>query len=331
MKKHSLPTSKQVAERAKVSQPTVSRVFSGMEGISEATRKRVISAAQEIGYRPNANARSLILNRSNLIAMVALGVQNPYYTEVINKVASRIQKMNREPLFFIAEEENGVDQILGQVMQYRVDGIIVLSAEMSHAMAAEFEKIRTPVVIFNKLTHIANVKTICSDNEKAGRDAADHLFSRGYREPVFVGSSTFTETSLTRQKGFESRFEELGYKVQISQQTPYSYQSGKWIIENLLKSQTHFDSIFCSADLLALGAIDQLRNSSLRVPEDVGVIGFDDIESASWPSYQLTTFSQKTETMLDACFNYLDTKLEGYENGNDIQLFPCELIHRKTT
>ncbi len=331
MKKQSPPTSKQVAERAKVSQPTVSRVFSGMEGISDATRKRVIEAAQEIGYRPNAMARSLILNRSNLIAMVALGVQNPYYNVVINKVASRIQKINREPLFFIAEEEEGVDQILGQVMQYRVDGIIVLSAEMSHAMAAEFEKIRTPLVIFNKLTHIANVKTICSDNEKAGRDAADHLFNHGYRKPVFIGSSTFTETSLTRQKGFVNRFEELGCEVHLSPQTSYSYQSGKWVIENLLKNQVRFDSIFCAADLLALGAIDQLRSSSLRIPEDVGVIGFDDIESASWPSYQLTTFSQKTETMLDACFAYLNTKLEGHENGNDIQLFPCELIQRKTT
>jgi DNA-binding LacI/PurR family transcriptional regulator len=331
MKKQSLPTSKQVAERAKVSQPTVSRVFSGVEGISEATKKRVIRAAQELGYRPNAIARSLILNRSNLIAMVALGVQNPYYNVVINEVASRIQKMNREPLFFIVEEEKGVDQILGQVMQYQVDGIIVLSAEMSHAMAAEFEKVKTPVVIFNKLTHIANVKTICSDNEKAGRDAADHLYSHGYRKPVFVGSSTFNETSLTRQKGFVSRFEDLGCMVQISQQTPYSYQSGKWVIENLVKSQTPFDSIFCAADLLALGVIDQLRNSSIRIPEDVGVIGFDDIESASWPPYQLTTFSQKTETMLDACFDYLDRKLEGHENGNDIQLFPCELIQRKTT
>ena len=331
MKKQSLPTSKQVAERAKVSQPTVSRVFSGMEGISEATKKRVINAAQELGYRPNAIARSLILNRSNLIAMVALGVQNPYYNMVINQVASRIQKMNREPLFFIAEEEKGVDQILGQVMQYRVDGIIVLSAEMSHAMAAEFEKIKTPMVIFNKLTHIANVKTICSDNEKAGREAADHLFSRGYREPVFMGSSTFHITSLTREKGFVSRFEELGIIVRVLQQIPYSYQAGKGVIEDLIRSQRHFDSIFCAADLFALGAIDQLRNSSLRIPEDVGVIGFDDIESASWPSYQLTTFSQKTETMLDACFAYLDRRLEGRENGNEIQLFPCELIHRKTT
>ncbi len=331
MKKQSPPTSKQVAEIAKVSQSTVSRVFSGMDGISEATKKRVFSTAEKIGYRPNAIARSLILNRSNLIAMVALGVQNPYYNVVINEVASRIQKMNREPLFFIAEEEKGVDQILGQVMQYRVDGIIVLSAEMSPAMAAEFEKIKTPMVIFNKLTHIANVKTICSDNERAGRDAADHLFSRGYREPVFVGSSTFHITSLTREKGFVSRFEELGCKVQILQQIPYSYQAGKVIIEELFQSQTHFDSIFCAADLFALGAIDQLRNSSIRVPEDVGIIGFDNIESASWPSYQLTTFSQQTETMLDACFAYLDTKLEGHENGSDIQLFPCELIHRKTT
>jgi len=331
MKKQSLPTSKQVAEMAKVSQSTVSRVFSGIEGISETTKKRVFNAAQEIGYRPNALARSLILNRSNLIAMVALGVQNPYYNVVINKVASRIQKMNREPLFFIAEEEKGVDQILGQVMQYRVDGIIVLSAEMSHEMAAEFEKVRTPLVIFNKLTHIANVKTICSDNEKAGREAADHLFGRGYREPVFVGSSTFHITSLTREKGFVSRFEELGCKVQVLQQIPYSYQAGKGILEDLLRSRARFDSVFCAADLLALGAIDQLRNSSIRIPEDVGVIGFDDIESASWPSYQLTTFSQKTDTMLDACFAYLDKRLEGYENGNDIQLFPCELIHRKTT
>lgn len=331
MRKQTIPTSKQVAELAKVSQSTVSRVFSGLETISDKTKKRVLDAAQQLGYRPNAIARSLILNRSNLIAMVALGVQNPYYTVVINKVTSRIQKMNREPLFFIADEEKGVDQILEQVMQYRVDGIIVLSAEISHEMASEIEQVSIPLVIFNKLAPFTNVKAVCSDNEKAGRDAADHLYRRGYRSPVFAGSSTFAETSRMRQKGFADRFRELGYEVLVLPQLPYSYQSGKLIVADLLKTGAHFDSIFCSADLLALGAIDQLRGASLRVPEDVGVIGFDDIEAGSWPSYQLTTFSQQTDPMLNACFAYLNSTLEGEENGDDIQLFPCELIHRKTT
>ena len=186
-----MPSSKEVALLAQVSQATVSRVFSGQTNIREQTRIRVLEAAEKLGYRPNAIARGLTLNRSNLIAIVSINVVNPHYNVMINKVADRIQKLTREPLYFVCSEEKKLDEIISQVLQYRVDGIIVLSAAVSTQMAAECEKIQIPVVVFNKYTVNNNIMTVCSDNVKAGWMAANYFHSKGYRNYAFIGSNTF--------------------------------------------------------------------------------------------------------------------------------------------
>lgn len=327
-----LPSSKEVAALANVSQATVSRVFNGHPNITEKTRRRVLEAAEALGYHPNAMARSLTLKRSNLIAIVSIDVVNPHYNAMINKVANRIQKIGREPLYFVSPHEKNLDEIIAQVLQYRVDAIIVLSAAVSSHMAAECEKIQTPIVVFNKYTVNKNVMTVCSDNVRAGWIAANHLYEKGYRNFAFIGSNTFSGTSKDRLRGFQDALYEKGIENCITQMVPYTYEAGASAVRTIFNEQKNIDAIFCAGDILALGAIDVIRYEyGLKIPQDIAIIGFDNIEAASWPPYLLTTLEQQIDKMLDTTFTYLTKKLNGEPVNEDIELFECKLIERSST
>jgi len=325
-----IPTSKEVAALANVSQATVSRVFNGENNTTEKTKQKVLDAAKTLGYRPNAMARGLTLNRSNFIAIVTINVVNPHYNAVINKVASRIQEIGREPLYFVTDEEKKLDEILTQVLKYRVDGIIILSAAISSQMAAEFEKIQIPVVVFNKYTVNKNFMTVCSDNVKAGWMAANYLYEKGRRSFAFLGSNTFLGTSKDRLRGFKDCLEEKGITDTIVKMVPYSYESGKIGLKEIFEEGKP-DAIFCAGDLLGLGVMDYAKNSlGLKIPEDLAVIGFDNIDAASWTPYNLTTFDQQIDKMLDTTFTYLDRKLHGENVEEGVTLFECEIIERES-
>lgn len=323
-----MANSKEVAALANVSQATVSRVFNSHTNIKEKTRQRVLEAAETLGYRPNAIARGLTLNRSNLIAIVTIDVVNPHYNAVINKVADRIQDVGREPLFFVSPEEKNLDEILSQVLQYRVDAIIILSAAISSQMAAECEKIQIPVVVFNKYTVNKNIMTVCSDNVQAGWMAANYLHEKGHRTFAFIGSNTFLGTSKERLHGFTDCLNEKGIDSCIVQMVPYTYEAGRMAMKSILDGATAPEAVFCAGDMLAFGAMDVAKEYGLKIPQDLAIIGFDNIDAASWSPYSLTTFEQQIDKMLDTTFEYLNKKLNGEEIHEGVNLFACKIVER---
>ncbi len=324
-----MANSKEVAALANVSQATVSRVFSGQTNIKDKTKQRVLKAAETLGYRPNAIARGLTLNRSNLIAIVTIDVVNPHYNAMINKVADRIQDIGKEPLFFVSPEEKKLDEILSQVLQYRVDAIIVLSAAISSHMAAECEKIQVPVVVFNKYTVNKNIMTVCSDNVQAGWMAANYLYEKGYDTFAFIGSDTFLGTSKERLRGYTDCLNEKGIESCMVQMVPYTYEAGRKAMKAILDSGKKTKAVFCAGDILALGAMDMAKYEyGLKIPQDMAIIGFDNIDAASWSPYSLTTFEQQIDKMLETTFYYLDKKLNGEEIGEGVKLFECKIVER---
>lgn len=324
-----IANSKEVAALAKVSQATVSRVFSGQTSIKESTRKRVLEAAEALGYRPNAIARSLTMNRSNLVAIVSIDIVNPHYNAMINKVADRIQEIGKEPLFFVSPEEKNLDEILSQVLQYRVDAIIVLSAAISSHMAAECEKIQVPVVVFNKYTVNRNILTVCTDNVQSGWMAANYLHEKGHKNFAFIGSDTFLGTSRERLRGYRDCLSEQGINDCLVQIVPYTYEEGRKAMGAILSENPKIDAVFCAGDIIAIGAVDAAKYEyGLRIPDDIAIIGFDNIDASSWAPYLLTTFEQQIDKMLDTTFSYLNKKLNGEDVSEGIKLFASKIVER---
>lgn len=293
-------TSLEVALRAGVSQSAVSRAFTPGASVAEATRKRVLEAARELGYRPNAIARTLITRRSRIVAMVVSYLENPFYPAIVERMSQRLQRDGYHLLPFISDTE-AVDALLEQLMQYQVDGIVLVSATLSSALARECARIGVPVVLFNRVDAIGTVSAVSSDNVEGGRIAARALLGAGHRSPAFVAGLENTSTSRDREAGFREELARHGIRRYRRAVGHYSFDGARKAARRLFSTGRPPDALFVANDHMAIAVMDTLRHElGLRVPDDVSVIGFDDAPQAAWDSYRLTTVEQAVAPMVEA-------------------------------
>lgn len=340
--KNTVATSVDVARLACVSQTTVSRVFSGKNIVKQSTVDIVLEAASELGYRPNAIARSLSNRRTNIVAVVSVNSTQPFYSSIVNGISNKLTHAGKQVMFFPTDFEVG--GIFQQVLQYKVDAMLIVSAAVSSEITEECSRISLPVVILTRIVKSPHVFSICSDNQRAARGVADHLVKRGYRRFAYIGSARrLSDVSFDRQKGFTERLSELGFDGVRIAYGNYTYDSGRTAARDLLNSESATSerrAIFASNDLMAMGAMDAARYEyGLSVPGDLAVVGFDAIEEGSWSSYSLTTVEQPIDMMLDTARAYLAIKLDGLDEGildereldAGLKLFQCGIIERATT
>lgn len=291
-------TSNEVARLAGVSQSTVSRAFNRQNVVSQETRERILAVAMEVGYRPNELARSLISRKSNIIGIVMGDILNPFYPAVLNAFTNSLQRLGRRVLLFSVPPGHDVDEVLPQLMQYQVAGVVITSATLSSRMAEAFGKGGTPVVLFNRTVYGDAVNSVCCANEEAGRLVARTFLAAGHRRFGLIGGLASTSTHLERKRAFAEELRRHGIEALREEPGGNTYEGGFKAAKALLSGADRPDALFCISDIMALGALDAARRDlSLSVPGDVSIIGFDDIAAAAWPSYDLTTVRQPVETM----------------------------------
>lgn len=328
-------TSIDVAKLANVSQSTVSRVFSMNSSVNPDTYSKVIAAAEQLGYTPNAIARSLSSNRTNIIAIVTINSVSPHRSRIISKLSRRFHEEEKQILYFETGYEQKIGEILDQIIPYQVDGIVVTSASVMAESKEQIFNYGIPIVIFNKHTRTQGIHSVCSDNVESGRMVASFFVEKGYRSFAFLGSSVFRSTSNLRMQGFVGRLKEYGINECLCIDGNYTYESGRTAMRKLfeIKKGEFPMALFCADDLMALGALDSARNEvSLRVPEDIAICGFDDIEMASWQCFNLTTVHQPIDEMVEETCRYIMARLNNDDNVTDgLQLFRCSIVERGTT
>ncbi|MEM7128074.1 MAG: LacI family DNA-binding transcriptional regulator [Chloroflexota bacterium] len=318
-------TSIDVAEVAGVSQSTVSRTFSGAS-VSPAARARVMAAAAQLGYSPNALARSLSTQRSRIIGVVIGGMSSPYNPYVLEIFSQRLQEMNQQILFFNVPPDEDVDALIPIVLQYQVDALIIMAATVSSEMAKVCANQGTPVLLFNRTSPDTPVHTVCTDNLHGGQLAADLFVDTGHRRMAYVSGPANTSTSREREAGFVQQLVKRDCPLVLREECNHSHESAFAAGRRLLQHEHPPDAIFCASDIIAIGIIDQIRKRNLRVPEDVSIIGFDDIPAASWSAYDLTTIRLPVNRMVDASLKLL---AEEYHTPQTI-LIPGTMIERRT-
>ena len=319
-------TSIEVAAHAGVSQSTVSRVFSdNSPNVAEKTRQRVLQAAEELGYRPNMIARMMSTHQTNIIGIVMANITSPFYPYVLEKFLQRIQEIGRQTLLFTAAPHQSVDDILPLILQHQVDALIITSATLSSAMAAECARQGTPVILFNRYVRDANVSAVSADNIAGGRQVADALLNTGHERLAYMAGPVNTSTNSDRERGFAERLQERDYTGWQREQADYSYEAGFNAANKLLSQPAPPDAIFCANDIMALGAIDAARYLQYDIPQDVSVIGFDDIPMAGWGAYKLTTISQEVDTMIDKTMDLLLAKIDDPQSPPVLELVPGKL------
>lgn len=322
-----------VARLAGVSQAAVSRTFTPGASISTETRQKVLTAAEELGYRPNVIARSLIKHSTNIIGIVLVRFSNPFYWLVFREFTTKLQKLGYWTLLLNAAHDEEIEDTLPMALQYQVDGIIITSATLSSKLANECVRAGTPVVLFNRYALGTEANAVCCDNVGGGRMVADALLDAGHQRIAYIAGEEKSSTNRDREQGFTERLQERGHSLSHRECAgEYTYQAGYQIARRILQSEVPPDAIFCANDLLAMGVLDLARNElGISVPEELSIVGFDDIPMASWPSYALTTVKQPLDRMVDTAIDVLMNAIEMSTKETVMKWIPAELVERATT
>lgn len=323
-------TLKDVAERAGVSRAAVSRTFTEGASVSARMRARVEQAATELGYTPNMLARSLTTRRTRLVGLVSNNFRNPVFLQIFDLFTRAIQEHGLRPLLVNLTDETDPARSVQLLKQYSVDGVIVASSHLPEGFAHAFRRAGLPVVhAFGRATDAPEVDVVGIDNLAAGRLAAETLVARGYRSLGFLGGPATASTTQDRLLGFLSVAVEQGLPVETSFAGAYSFEAGRGAIQRLL-SHPGPEAWFCADDVLSIGALSALADAGLRVPEDIGLIGLNDMEMAAWANIGLTTIHQPFEAIVRASVDLIIGSFDNPARPPKVRLFPCHVVERRT-
>jgi DNA-binding LacI/PurR family transcriptional regulator len=302
-------TSVDVARLAGVSQSAVSRAFTPGASVSPRMRKRVEDAATRLGYQPNAHARSLTTGRSRIIGLVLSSLDNLLYPAVTEKLALRLQQDGYHLLMFVSDQRDS-DDLVREILQYRVDGIVLGATTLSSGLARRCAQARIPVVLFNRVMAASGVvSSVRSDNVGGAAEIARFLVAGGHRRIAYVAGREDSSTNLERERGFTEGLAALGHAVCARSVGDYAVEGARRATLALFGGDAGVrpDAVFVAGDLMALSVMDTLRHElGLRVPQ------------AAWPSYRLTTFEQPVGDMVEAAVDLLHRSLvDGHGDGGD--------------
>jgi len=304
-------TSHEVAALAGVSRSAVSRTFTAGASVAPRTRAKVLAAAEKLGYRPNVLARSLILRRTQLIGLVMAEWDNPFYTRMLRLFSERLQTEGYQLVLLTSGTEADADNAVRQLLQYQVDGVIVVSARPSAAAASECSRSRTPLVLVNRETAGRRASSVTCDNGQIGQEIIRLVVRAGYRRIALLNGDPSRPTTVERNEAIRAGVAaKRGLRVVADVYGTFGYDPGRAAVAELWLRRERPDVIICSSDLTALGVLDGARSDlGVDVPAQLGVIGFGDIPQASWSAYGLTTVHLPIEEMIDLAVKDLLARL----------------------
>ena len=293
-------TSAEVARHAGVSQSAVSRVFTPGASASPEMTERVRQAADELGYRPNILARSLITGRSRIIGLVISYFENNFYPEALEKLSRALQERGYHVLVFMAQQSaENIEDVVQEILDYQVDGIVAASVAMSSDLATRCRAAGVPVVLFNRVQDDGRLSAVESDNLGGGTALAEFLVAGGHQRIGYIAGWESASTQRDREAGFLAGLHAAGLSLHARQVGNFRHDEAAEAARKMFTGPDRPDAVFVANDHMAFAVMDVLRfELGLRIPEDVSVVGYDDVPMASWPSYNLTTIRQSAEAMV---------------------------------
>lgn len=290
-------TSYDVARLANVAQSTVSRCFQKDSGISSKTRQRVLAAAQQLGFVPNALARSLITQQSNLIGVVVTRYTMRGNPDVIYAIGEALAAAGKQLLLVTVDEDFATLDSLQRILEYPLEALIscvlIPDADLGTLLAR-----RLPILFYNRILNHFPVDSVSADHEAASGRIADALYASGHRQFLCMGGPLDAPVSQYRTRGFLNRLTQLGAPSTSVIETDYGYANARAAFNAYIGQNPRPDAVFCASDQIAFGVMDACRTDlGLKIPDNISVVGFDDVAEAARPTYELTTMHQDSTAM----------------------------------
>jgi len=324
-------TLKEVAERAGVSRSAVSRTFTDGASVSDKMRRKVEKAANELGYSPNALASSLTTGRTKLIGLVSNNFHNPIFLEVFDLFTKGLQDRGLRPLLVNLSDETDAQNSVRMLRQYSVDGAVVASSTLPEGFSKAFKDAGVPVVhSFGRASSAPKVHIVGIDNVECGRMAARTLVERGYKHVGFMGGPLSATSTQDRHAGFVAEMtNHPEIKTTVAFADTYSFEAGRFEMMRLLQ-EAPAEAYFCGDDVLSIGALSAVSDSGLSCPEDIGIIGLNDMEMAGWENINLTTIHQPIRQIVRSSIELMVAMLDENDRYPETRIFPCSVIERGT-
>lgn len=288
-----------------MSQSAVSRTFTPGASVSPKTRAKVLSSASDLGYRPNAIARSLITSRSRLVAVVMAYLENLYYPDVLQELGRALGAKDYHLLLFTGKDRD-TDPVFEQLMQYRVDGIILASTPLTSKLSDECIAGGIPVVLFNRKTERVLASSVTTRNYEGGWNVARFLVLAGHSTFGYIAGMVDSSTDRDRFAGFRAGLVEHGkFRLTVGVGN-YSRRDAEAAARCMFADKDRPDAVFVANDHMAVAVMDVARYEfDLSIPEDVSIVGFDDVGAAAWKSYDITSVEQPVRPMVQATVDIL--------------------------
>lgn len=326
----------EIAQICGVSKATVSRVINNNpNGVGEETRKRVLKTIEELKYRPNTLARGVATSRSEIIGLIVPDVSNFFYPKVIRGVMDYMDSMKYSVI--LANSDYDPQQEARQLLHMidkRVDGIILCSGVSNHQFLSDFKKYNVPLgVIGRSFDHSLSATSITGDNVRGAFKSASYLIRGGAQRIVYVEGHAGLSGSQQRLEGYQKAHRDAGmpYDEELILHGDYSVDYGYHVVDDLLDRGVEFDAIMTGSDLIGIGVVAQLRHRGIRVPEDVEVIGFDDIELTTVVDPPLSTVSKPHYQMAQHISQQLLRIIDGEQVMLPHTIVEPQLVLRGTT
>jgi LacI family transcriptional regulator len=327
-------TSQDIALLAGVSQSTVSRVIRNHSSIKSKTREHVLQVIREHGYTPNAAARQMKTNRSGAIAVVVANLTNPLYPSLLHLLVNQLASHGLRTTIWETSTELD-DATASAIAESDVDGVIFATAVASSRLQHQMIASRKPVVFLNRNLSEHAYDAVVSDNYKGGEIVAKYFVEGRRRHIGLLTGLSEASTILDREKGFLEQLkhatEPISLVRPLSRFSIFTYENGYQAMQALLRSDPRVDAVFCTNDIIAIGALDGARACGKRIPDDLWVVGYDDIPMSGWEAIGLTTIRQPLPSMATLVVDRLLLRIENPELKSEIVKLPNEIVIRKTT
>jgi DNA-binding LacI/PurR family transcriptional regulator len=323
------PTQEDVAKKAKVSRALVSLVMRGSPNVSEQRRRRVVRAAEELGYRPNAYARSLASKRLHTIGVLINDVTNPYFGGVYSSLAVAAERAGFDLLVAPGTRSAAKESTLVRtLLEHRVAGLALMSPMMPtkelRSLTASW-----PTVLIGRDTSIAGVDVVTTDEHQAARSVLDHLTALGHREIVHITGGV-NRSAKDRAKAYREVMRERGLEPR-EVVGAFSHEAGQEAAREILKLSPVPTAVVAANDLVAVGAMGIFESHGFRVPADISVVGYDDSQIARLDLVQLTSVSQGIGHFGAAAIRLLVNRIGDPDTRRIVERIETTLVERRTT
>lgn len=284
-------------------------MFTPGASASSKTAAKVRRAAETLGYRPNVLARAMVSGKSKIIGLVVAYLENQFYPMAVELLSKRLQEQGYHILIFmVSNDSSEIEKALQELLDYRVEGIITASVSITSTLTNRCAEAGIPIVLFNRGQDGAGLSSVTSANIEGGRAVARFLVEGGHQRIATIAGWEGSSTGRDRTLGFRMGLAEMGVDLHAEVDGMYKRDTAARAARGLFEGGSPPDAIFVGNDHMAFAVMDTLRfDLGLRIPEDVSIVGYDDVPLADWGAYRLTTVRQPVNRMVEAT---VDTLLE---------------------